>query len=326
MTAGPTPDSSASAASSASSGGLGRRTGGSPGGTVVTVREVGPRDGLQPEAPVDVTARIELVEALVGAGVRVVEAAAFVSPKVVPQMAGAAEVMAGLRRMEGVRYLALVPNAKGAELARASDVDGLSVTVSASEAYSQRNVRMSVEESLAQVGAIRAVVGEELPVDTVISCAFGSPYEGDLDPRTVADLGRRALNAGSSTLTYADTTGMATPRRVTDLLALTGVDIGLHLHDTRGTALVNAFAALEAGVRRFDTAVGGLGGSPFAAGAGGNLATEDLVHLCDDLGIETGIDLDALLRVSARVAELVGHAVPSRLAAAGPRSRLAPPA
>jgi hydroxymethylglutaryl-CoA lyase len=161
-------------------------------------------------------------------------------------------------------------------------------------------------------------------MDTVISCAFGSPYEGDLDPAAVADLGRRALASGSSSLTFADTTGMATPRRVRDLLAETGTDVGLHLHDTRGTALVNAYAALEAGVTRFDTAVGGLGGSPFAAGAGGNLATEDLVHLCDDLGIATGIDLDALLAVSSQVAETVGHPVPSRIAAAGPRSRLHP--
>jgi hydroxymethylglutaryl-CoA lyase len=183
---------------------------------------------------------------------------------------------------------------------------------------------MSVDESLAQVAAVRAVVGEELPVDTVISCAFGSPYEGEIAPGDVAELGRRALGAGSTTLTYADTTGMATPRRVADVLDLVGVDVGLHLHDTRGTALVNAYAALERGVRRFDTAVGGLGGSPFAAGAGGNLATEDLVHLCDDLGVATGIDLDALLQVSVTVAELVGHKVPSRIAAAGPRTRLAP--
>jgi hydroxymethylglutaryl-CoA lyase len=290
----------------------------------VTIREVGPRDGLQPEGPVGVDDRVGLIEALVDAGVQVIEAVAFVSPRAVPQMAGAAEVMAALHRVEGVRYLALVPNARGAELARASDVDGLSLTVSASEAYSQRNVRMSVSESLAQVAAVRAVVGEELPVDAVISCAFGSPYEGDLDPAAVAALGRRALEEGSSTLTFADTTGMATPRRVAELVDIAGPDIGLHLHDTRGTALLNAYAAMELGVRRFDTAVGGLGGSPFAAGAGGNLATEDLVHLCDDLGVTTGINLEALLRVSARAAEIVGHAVPSRLAAAGPRSRRAP--
>jgi hydroxymethylglutaryl-CoA lyase len=190
---------------------------------------------------------------------------------------------------------------------------------------------MSVDESLAQVEAVRAVIGAALPLDTVISCAFGSPYEGDLAPEDVVALGQRALDAGSDTVTFADTTGMATPRRVADLLARVGDraggpgldDVGLHLHDTRGTALVNAYAAMHLGVRRFDTAVGGLGGSPFAAGAGGNLATEDLVHLCDDLGIATGIDLDALLQVTARVTDLVGHTVPSRVAAAGPRTRLA---
>jgi hydroxymethylglutaryl-CoA lyase len=290
----------------------------------IAIREVGPRDGLQPEAPVPVATRVRLVTALIEAGVSIIEVAAFVSPRAVPAMAGAADVMAALPRSPAVRRVALVPNVKGAELAVEAGVDALTLTVSASEAYSQRNVRMSVEESLAQVAAVRAAIGGDLPMDTVISCAFGSPYEGDLDPGAVADLGRRALASGSSSLTFADTTGMATPRRVRDLLAETGIDVGLHLHDTRGTALVNAYAALEAGVIRFDTAVGGLGGSPFAAGAGGNLATEDLVHLCDDLGIATGIDLDALLAVSSQVAETVGHPVPSRIAAAGPRSRLHP--
>jgi hydroxymethylglutaryl-CoA lyase len=171
---------------------------------------------------------------------------------------------------------------------------------------------------------VRATVGPDVAVDVVISCAFGSPYEGDLAPADVGELGRRALVAGADALTYADTTGMATPRRVADLLTETGPAVGLHLHDTRGTALVNAYAAMEAGVARFDTAVGGLGGSPFAAGAGGNLATEDLVHLCDDVGVTTGIDLDKLLDTSAGLADLVGHVVPSRVAAAGPRSRRHP--
>jgi hydroxymethylglutaryl-CoA lyase len=285
----------------------------------IAIREVGPRDGLQPEAPVAVADRVELVNALVEAGVSTIEVAAFVSPRAVPAMAGAADVVGELPRRNGVRYVALVPNVKGAEMALAAGTEALSLTVSASEAYSQRNVHMSVDESLAQVGAIRSAVGDTVPLDTVVSCAFGSPYEGDLDPGGVAELGGRALESGSTSLTYADTTGMATPRRVDALLAATGTDVGLHLHDTRGTALVNAYGALQAGVTRFDTAVGGLGGSPFAAGAGGNLATEDLVHLCDDLGVDTGVDLAALLAISARVAELVGHAVPSRVAAAGPR-------
>ena len=285
----------------------------------IAIREVGPRDGLQPEAPVPVATRVELITALIAAGASIIEVAAFVSPKAVPAMAGAAELITALPRSPAVRYVALVPNVKGAELAAEAGVDALTLTVSASEAYSQRNVRMSVDESLAQVGAIRAAVGDDLPIDTVVSCAFGSPYEGDMAPASVASLGRGALEGGSTGVTYADTTGMATPRRVRDLLAETGTDVGLHLHDTRGTALVNAYAALQAGVTRFDTAVGGLGGSPFAEGAGGNLATEDLVHLCDDLGVRTGFDLQALLAVSAQVAGVVGHPVPSRIAAAGPR-------
>jgi hydroxymethylglutaryl-CoA lyase len=291
--------------------------------TDVHIREVGPRDGLQAEEPVAVAERARLIEALTGAGVGEVEAVSFVSPKAVPSMAGAAEVMAAVRRDPSVTYTALVPNVKGAELAMHAGMDALSVTVSASPAYNEKNVRMTVDASVSQVGEICALVGGRMPVDAVVSCAFGSPYEGEIAPDDVHGLGRRLVDAGATSLTYADTTGMATPRRVDDLLDLTGPSVGLHLHETRGTALVNAYAALERGVRRFDTSVGGLGGSPFVAGAAGNLATEDLVHLLDDLGFTTGIDLERLLAVSAQVAEMVGHAVPSRVAAAGPRSRLA---
>jgi hydroxymethylglutaryl-CoA lyase len=291
--------------------------------TDVHIREVGPRDGLQAEEPVSVDARVALIEALTDAGVKEVEAVSFVSPKAVPSMAGAGEVMAAVRRRSGVIYTALVPNVKGAELALEAGMDALSVTVSASPAYNEKNVRMSVDDSVAQVAAICALAGGRLPVDAVVSCAFGSPYEGEIAPDDVYALGRRLVDAGATSLTYADTTGMATPRRVDDLLDRTGPLVGLHLHETRGTALVNAYAALERGVRRFDTSVGGLGGSPFAAGAAGNLATEDLVHLLDDLEFSTGIDIERLLAASARVAEIVGHPVPSRVAAAGPRSRLA---
>jgi hydroxymethylglutaryl-CoA lyase len=290
----------------------------------VHVREVGPRDGLQAEEPIEVAARVELIERLVDAGVRDVEAVSFVSPRAVPSMAGAADVMAAVRRRPGVVYTALVPNLKGAELALEAGMDALSVTVSASPTYNEKNVHMSVDESVAAVGEICGLVAVTVPVDAVVSCSFGSPYEGEIAPGAVHDLGRRLLDTGATSLTYADTTGMATPRRIDDLLDHTGLAVGLHLHETRGTALVNAYAALERGVRRFDTSVGGLGGSPFVAGAAGNLATEDLVHLLDDVGFTTGIDLDRLLAVSARVAELVGHPVPSRVAAAGPRTRLAP--
>lgn len=296
----------------------------------VDIRDVGPRDGLQPEQPVSVAERIRLVEALQDAGVRHLEVTAFVSPRAVPAMAGAAQVFAGIRRRPGATYAALVPNLKGAELALAAEADELTVTISASETYNQRNVKMSTAESVAAIDTIvdlaQAPGRPGTPVDAVISCAFGSPYEGEIAPAAVAELARRLMGLGA-TVTYADTTGMATPRRIDGLLdALSGdlVDnVGLHLHDTRGAALVNAYTALERGVARFDTCVGGLGGSPFAHGAGGNLATEGLVAVLDDLGIETGIDLDRLIDAAAVIEGLVGRPVPSPVAHHGPRTRLA---
>lgn len=291
-------------------------------GRSVDVREVGPRDGLQAESPVLVEDRVRLIQALLAAGVRHIEACSFVSPTAVPSMAGAAEVVAAVLPIvgAGVRVVGLVPNVRGAELALAAGVPELSVTISASAAYNEKNVRMTIDESVASITSI-CTLG--VPVDAVVSCAFGSPYEGDVAPSDVAGLGDRLLDAGCASLTYADTTGMATPPRVAALVDETGPSIGLHLHETRGTGLVNAYAALEFGVRRFDTSVGGLGGSPFAAGAAGNLATEDFVYLCDELGLATGIDLDGLLAASAVAAEVIGRPVPSRVAAAGPRLRLA---
>ena len=289
----------------------------------VTVREVGPRDGLQAEGPVPIEARVELIEALVRAGVTEIEAAAFVSRKAVPSMAGAADVLALLPHPDGVRYWALVPNLRGASMALEAGVDGLSVTVSASEKYSEKNVRMSVAESVDEASRIAALAQGRVQVDVVISCAFGSPYEGDLEPSMVAALGQQLSEGGATSLTYADTTGMATPRRVASLLEATGLDIGLHFHETRGTGLVNAYSAMEAGVTRFDSSIGGLGGSPFAAGSAGNVASEELVHLCDDLGIDTGIDLERLLEASKLLVSIVGHPVASRVAVAGPRWRRA---
>ncbi len=280
----------------------------------VSIRDVGPRDGLQPEEPVSIEARVELVRALAAAGVADIETAAFVSPKAVPAMAGAGDVLAGVGALDGVCRWALVPNVKGAELAVAAGVDAITVTVSASETYSQANVKRSTEESVAGVADIVAVAGE-VPVDTVISCAFGSPYDEEIGPFDVAAIVERVQEAGTSHVTLADTTGVATPERIADVITAVGPEVRLHLHDTRGTALTNAFAALLLGVNAFDTAVGGLGGSPFAAGAGGNLATEDLVHLCDGLGIDTGIDLDAVVAVAGTVAELIGRPVPSRVTA-----------
>ena len=288
----------------------------------ITIREVGARDGLQSEAPISVDERLELIDALLIAGVTHIEIAAFVSPKAVPAMAGAAEVVAALGPLPGVVRAALVPNVRGAELALAAGLDELTVTISASATYNQLNVQMSVDESVAAIEAICSLAGD-VPVDAVISCAFGSPYEGDAKPADVAQLAERLRASGAAAITLADTTGMATPRRLDDVLGVTGTNVGLHLHETRGTGLVNLYAGLQAGVIRFDTSVGGLGGSPFAAGAAGNVATEEVVALCDDLGVHTGIGIDALIEAALLVERLVGHPVPSRVAHVGPRSRRA---
>jgi hydroxymethylglutaryl-CoA lyase len=294
----------------------------------VEIRDVGPRDGLQPEEPVPVADRIRLIEALVAAGVPTIEVAAFVSPKAVPAMAGAAEVVAGVAARPGLVRAALVPNARGASMAVEAGVEEITVTISASEAYNQRNVHMTTAESEAAIAEITSLADEAaIPVDAVVSCAFGSPYEGELAPVDIADLTSRVLATGIHQLTLADTTGMATPRRiheVVEAVRAAGIPldiVGLHLHDTRGTALVNAYAALQHGVHRFDTSVGGLGGSPFAHGAGGNLATESLVAMLDDLGIETGIAIEPLIDAALLIESLVGRPVPSGVAHQGPRSR-----
>ena len=287
------------------------------------IREVGPRDGLQGEHPLPVEGRARLVSALADAGLTEIEAVAFVSPSAVPAMAGAAEVLAALVPRPGVTYVALVPNLKGAELALAAGAQALDVTVSASPEYNRRNVRRTIGESLAEVRAVCAAAAG-LPVDVTVSCAFGSPYEGDVAPEAVAALAEEARDAGAASLTFADTTGMATPRRIEALVEAVGAGIRLHLHETRGTGLVNAFAALQLGVTAFDTSIGGLGGSPCAAGAAGNLATEGLVHLLDDLGVATGVSLERLLEAAELARDLVGHPLPSPVATAGPRTRLAP--
>jgi hydroxymethylglutaryl-CoA lyase len=290
----------------------------------VTLREVGPRDGLQAEAPIPIEARLQLLDALLAAGVTHVEVASFVSPKAVPSMAGATEVVAALGTHEGVVRTALVPNVRGAELALAAGVDELTVTLAASATYNERNVRMTIDESVAAVATVCALAASAgVPVDAVVSCVFGSPYEGDIAPAEVAALVARVRGGGVTSLTLADTTGMATPRRIDDVLAQTGSEVGLHLHETRGTGLVNLYAGLQAGVTRFDTSVGGLGGSPFAAGAAGNVATEEPVALLDHLGVATGIDIDALIEAATLVEGFIGHPVPSRVAHAGPRTRLA---
>lgn len=235
-------------------------------------------------------------------------------------MAGADEVLAEIGRPAGVTLTALVPNLKGAQLALGAGVDELTVTLAASEAYNQRNVKMTIEESVRGIGAICDLASSErVTVDAVVSCAFGSPYEGDIPVGEVSALVGRLREAGAGAITLADTTGMATPRILGEILGVVGTEVGLHMHETRGTGLLNCVSAMGMGVSRFDTSVGGLGGSPFAEGAAGNVSTEDLVALLDDLGVETGVNLELLLSASELTERLVGHSLPSRVAYAGAR-------
>ncbi len=288
---------------------------------IIEIRDVGPRDGLQSEAPVRPDARARLAMALADAGIAHVEAASFVSPIAVPSMADGGDVVASLPS-SSTTWWALVPNAKGAELAREAGIDHITVTISASEEYSQKNVGRTTHDAIESLGAIARTAGQA-SLDVVISCAFGSPFGDVVDAAPTLAIVDRTLDAmPGARITLADTTGTATPRRIDGVVAALPAparhDLGLHLHDTRGTALANALAAIETGVVRFDTSVGGLGGSPFAPGAGGNLATEDLVLMLNDLGHVTGVDLAAVLDIAHGLPELVGHAIPSRVSAAGP--------
>jgi len=299
----------------------------------VTIREVGPRDGLQSEAPLPVEARARLIESLSATGVSKIEAVSFVSPKAVPAMAGAAEVWALVRPAPGVVYSALVPNRRGAEAAlRAGGFASLQAFIAASDGYNTHNVGKTVEESLPDMADVIACgLDGDIPVEVSVSCAFGDPWEGDVPPERVAGLCARLLEMGAAGISLADTTGMATPTRVWSVLAGLRERLGdaatpsLHLHDTRGTALANVLAAMQTGVTEFDASVAGLGGSPFAsAGSNGNVATEDLVHMLADMGIETGVDLDAMLAASTLASGLVGHPARSQVSRAGPRWRVAP--
>ncbi|MFN2389779.1 MAG: hydroxymethylglutaryl-CoA lyase [Actinomycetota bacterium] len=298
----------------------------------VRIREVGPRDGIQSEkAEVSTHDKIRLIEALARSGLRYIEAVSFVSPRAIPQMADARAVWTGIERDPAVFYSALVPNRKGAETGVEVGVDGLQVFVAATDSYNRRNLSRSVTDSLTDVADV-AEVGRAagIPVEGTISTAFGCPYEGDVQPARVAEVARAMRDEGIMTISFGDTTGMATPRRVGDLIdhlhtTLPEIELNMHFHDTRGTALANVLIALQLGVDYFDASVGGMGGSPYADGATGNLVTEDLVHMLDDMGIATGIDLDALLDAARLAQGFVRGELPSKLLKAGPRlPRVAP--
>src|SRR5262245_29155214 len=292
----------------------------------VTVYEVGPRDGLQNEAARIATAdKVALINRLSAAGLPVIEVSAFVSPKWVPQMADAGDVFASIARRQATRYAALVPNLQGLERARAAGVSDVAIFAAASETFSRRNINQSIDESFTTYAAVtRAAIDAGLRVRGYLSTAFGCPFESAVPLSRVVDLTSRLLDLGVFEVAVSDTIGIAHPGQVRSVLAaLTGAvarnRIALHFHDTRGTALANVLASLDFGIATFDSFAGGLGGCPYAPGALGNLATEDLLYLLHGLGISTGVDLDAVFAASTSLEPVLGHPLPSRYV----RARLA---
>jgi hydroxymethylglutaryl-CoA lyase len=286
----------------------------------VQIVEVGPRDGLQNEAArIGASEKIAFVNQLAQAGHSAIEVSAFVSPKWVPQMADAAQVFAGITRTPGVRYTALVPNLAGLARARDARVDEVAVFPAASDTFSARNLNQTIDEALSNV---RAVCDEAqtsgMRVRGYLSTVFGCPFEGAVSVDRVSELTAQLLDAGVYEVALSDTIGIAHPAQVHDVIAAVTrrspiAALALHLHDTRGTALVNVYAGLEAGVTTFDASAGGLGGCPYAPGATGNLATEDLVYILDGLGIVTGVRLDGIIDASREMEPRVGHPLPSRV-------------
>jgi hydroxymethylglutaryl-CoA lyase len=296
----------------------------------ISIREVGPRDGLQNEDPVSTDAKVRLVDALAATGVRRIEAVSFVHPKAIPQMADADQVWQRISRNPAVSYSALVPNLRGAQRALAAGCAELEVVVSASDTHNRKNLNRSTAESLDDIAGIIALAhAAGATCQVIVATAYGCPYEGDVPVSRVVSAVDRAVAGGADSVCFGDTTGMATPTRVTRLVGETrsahpDVPLGLHFHNTRGTGLANVLAALELGVVDFDASVGGLGGCPYAPGASGNVCTEDLVHMVEDMGIGTGIDLAALLDASRLAEDVVGRTLPSQVLRAGPRTRLTP--
>ncbi|MES2401696.1 MAG: hydroxymethylglutaryl-CoA lyase [Pseudomonadota bacterium] len=291
--------------------------------TKVKLVDVGPRDGLQNEkAPVPAAVKIELVHRLQDAGLTEIEVTSFVSPKWVPQMADAVEVMAGIQRKPGVRYSVLTPNMKGFEAAVASRPDEVVVFAAASEAFSQRNINCSIEESIERFRpVVEGAKAKGIVVRGAISCAVGCPYEGEIEPGRVGMVARLMKDIGVQHIGIADTIGVGTPFKVQKAMeaALSHYaidDMSGHFHDTYGQALSNTLAALELGIWQFDTSSAGLGGCPFAKGATGNVATEDVVYMLHGMGIDTGIDLDKLIDAGKYISDFLGRKPNSRAATA----------
>jgi hydroxymethylglutaryl-CoA lyase len=298
--------------------------------TRISLREVGPRDGLQNEDPVPTAAKIALINQLARTGVGRIEAVSFVRADAIPQMADADEVWQGVERARGVRYSALAPNLRGARRALDAGFREVEVVVSASDTHNRKNVNRGTGQSLDEIAVIIAEAHERgATCQVIISTAWGCPYEGDVPVERVLQVAGRAVADGADSVSFGDTTGMATPRRVQDLVGAfrsrhPGTPVNVHFHNTRGTGLANVLAALEMGVDDFDASVGGLGGCPYAPGATGNIATEELVHMVTDMGIATGVNLESMIDAAAEAERIVGRTLPSQVLRAGPRTRTIP--
>ncbi|UKJ76948.1 hydroxymethylglutaryl-CoA lyase [Azospirillum brasilense] len=289
----------------------------------VRMVEVGPRDGLQNEKQIVPTAvKIGLVDRLTDAGLTAIEAGSFVSPKWVPQMADTPDVFAGIRRKEGVRYVALTPNAKGLEGALAARADEVAVFAAASESFSQKNINCSIAESLDRfVPVLEQAKAQGVPVRGYVSCVLGCPYEGEIAPVAVAEVAGRLLEMGCYEVSLGDTIGTGTPSKAQAMIAAVAervpMDrIAVHFHDTYGQALANILAALEMGVAVVDSSVAGLGGCPYAKGASGNVASEDVLYMLNGLGVGTGVDLDRLVAAGAYISDAIGRPTASKVARA----------
>ena len=293
----------------------------------ISLREVGPRDGLQNEDPVPTPAKIALIDRLGQTGVSRIEAVSFVRAEAIPQMADADAVWAGVARVPSVRYSALAPNLRGARRALEAGFTEVEVVVSASDTHNRKNVNRGTEQSLDEIAVMAGEAHERgATLQVVVATAWGCPYEGDVPVDRVLAVAGRAVADGADAISFGDTTGMATPRRVRDLVGSfrsrhPDVPLNLHFHNTRGTGLANVLAALELGVDDFDASVGGLGGCPYAPGASGNIATEELVYMVEDMGVGTGIDLAAMIEAAAAAERIVGRELPSQVLRAGPRTR-----
>ena len=289
----------------------------------VKIVEVGPRDGLQNEsAPVSTADKITLIESLADAGLKVIEAGSFVSPKWVPQMADSAAVLAGLKPLPGVNLPVLVPNQKGLEAARSSGVKEIAVFLAASESFSQKNINCSIDESFERTAPVIAeALAAGLKVRGYLSCVLGCPYEGDISPSIVIKLAERLAKTGCYEISFGDTIGVGTPHRAKSLMKSAADSLGadkvaVHFHDTYGQALANVLACLDLGIGVVDSSVAGLGGCPYAKGASGNLATEDLVYMLNGLGVETGVSLDRLANAGAAICAKLGKRPTSKVAQA----------